>query len=151
MREQPTRSPTILYVCNNGDKDFSDRYDGEDFSFKVGETIQIPFEAARHIFGYGEADKSRALRRQGVYTHSTDAEKGQKWIDQFVFEMVQPPPPPSLARVKAPELGVIKMDDDERDEGAEGIEGAAEQVRRGRGRPPGSKTVRTAEDVVNGL
>src|ERR1700758_675691 len=108
MRQEQTVSAGTLYIANkgefefpNGAKEFSDRYDGEDFVFPVGEAVPVPMEAARHIFGYGEADKSRALRRQGVLAHSTDKGKANKWLDNFAFELVQPPPPPDILR-KAP-------------------------------------------------
>lgn len=87
----------ILYVCNNGKKDFTDRYDGEEYVFAVGETVAVSADAARHIFGYGEGDKSRAMRRQGVVQHSSDGHKAQEWLGQFAFEELEPPPPPNLA------------------------------------------------------
>lgn len=115
---------SYLYVCNNGKADFQDRYDGVDYVFPKGQTVQIPPDAARHIFGYGEGDKSRAMRRQGVMLHSTDGPKAQEWLNQFSWEEVEPPPPPNLAaKQRAPR-------------GAQGVDSSdAVPTRRGRLEP----------------
>lgn len=80
---------------------FFDRYDGVDYEFPVGETVGIPHAAARHIFGYGDLDKTRALRRQGVMNHSSEMRKGQEWLGMFEFKEVEPPPPPVLGKQKS--------------------------------------------------
>lgn len=48
-------------------KEIVARYDGRDYRFPSDEKVTTPLseDAARHIFGFGERDKSRALLRLG--------------------------------------------------------------------------------------
>lgn len=101
-----------LYVCNNGEKEFADRYDGEDYVFPIGMTVALPVMAAKHIFGYGESDKTRALKRQGVMNYSTDKPKAMEWLGQFKFEELEPPAPPDLSSKRPLSRGARHIDDD---------------------------------------
>ena len=95
----------ILYVANKSDSAFCDRYNGEDFVIEPKQTVEITYEAARHFFGYGEADKTRALTRQGVIRLNSEVNtRGAQWLAQFVFQEQEPPPAPDLvgSEAKAP-------------------------------------------------
>lgn len=73
-----------------GQEPFRDQYDGVPFEIKTGETKVIDEAAARHIFGLGEQDKTRALSRLG-WLRVSEAENpgGMKEalarLGQFVF------------------------------------------------------------------
>jgi hypothetical protein len=87
----------ILYVANKGDSAFCDRYNGEDFVIEPRQTVEISYDAARHFFGYGESDKTRALTRQGVIRLNSELEtKGAQWLSNFVFQEQEPPEAPDL-------------------------------------------------------
>lgn len=93
----------ILYVANKGEKDFQDRFNGEDYVFPRGKTVPVPHEAARHIFGYGESNKARALTRLGIIRMVNEVDTiGKDWLAQFVFEEQQMPSPPDLLKAKPP-------------------------------------------------
>lgn len=57
----------MIGVKNCTGKKIVARYDGHDYRFEPDEKVVTPLseDAARHIFGYGEKDKKRALLRLG--------------------------------------------------------------------------------------
>jgi len=54
-----------IFVTNNSDSPLKDGFAGVQYQFKVGETVEIPVEAAAHIFGYGNDNKELYLARLG--------------------------------------------------------------------------------------
>jgi hypothetical protein len=78
----------MLKVTNNNTFDLNDRYNGQDFSFPAGKTVALDLDAARHIFGFGEADKIPYLTRQGWMRTSGDLDTGMRILGGFVFDSV---------------------------------------------------------------
>jgi hypothetical protein len=79
----------FLAVTSRLPKKFSARYVGIDYVFRQGEAINLPIEAARHIFGFGEDDKTRALHRLGWLTHTEGLEQALEKLNEIEFEPVQ--------------------------------------------------------------
>ena len=61
------------------------KYDGQNYEFKPGIVTAISEEAAAHIFGYGEADKKRALHRLGWVNWGGQLDAGMEKLGSFVF------------------------------------------------------------------
>ena len=88
-----------LYVVNHNDFTHEDSYDGQLYSFPPEEPVLVPCDAARHMLGWDEADKTDTLVRLG-WANKYDAEKknfvpnpdGLKKLTNFTFEeaVVQP-------------------------------------------------------------
>ena len=57
-----------VFVTNRNAFPHEDRYDGRDYFFPQGEKVQVPVEAAVHMFGFGLADQTDALVRLGWAT-----------------------------------------------------------------------------------
>jgi hypothetical protein len=76
----------MLIVTNNNTFDLNDRYNGIDFSFPVGQRVAIDEVAARHIFGFGDADKTPYLVRQGWMRSTGEFESAMKALNGFSFE-----------------------------------------------------------------
>ena len=55
----------MLKVTNRNDFDFHAKFNNRDFLFPKGATVAIDDEAAAHIFGLGETDKTAVLARHG--------------------------------------------------------------------------------------
>lgn len=57
----------MIGIKNRSGKKLAARFDGKDYEFPADEKVVTPIheDAARHIFGYGERDKTRALQRLG--------------------------------------------------------------------------------------
>ena len=99
-----------VFVTNQNDFRHSDRFDGEDFIFPSREKVLIPVDAAIHMFGYQQADKSETLVRLGwamkydatAKTFVEDAE-GVRKLANFVFEEAVMVSRSSLER-KQPEI-----------------------------------------------
>lgn len=86
---------THIFVTNKNDFFHTDFYDGNEFSFPPGQKVAIPVEAARHMFGFGNPDKSETLMRLGwamkIEGDGRDAKQfkenteGPKMLASFVF------------------------------------------------------------------
>lgn len=72
-------------VKNNTGRPFSGRYDGIDYPFPPGEEVMITKEAARHIFGLGDADKTAVLVRHGWMKGSGEREAAMSMLNGFSF------------------------------------------------------------------
>jgi len=57
----------MIGVKNRSKTKLAARFDGKEYEFPADEKVvtPIPEDAAHHIFGYGERDKTRALQRLG--------------------------------------------------------------------------------------
>jgi len=85
MRESQFQPVPRIYVRNNSDESFIDRYDGEDFEIKPGEVLPMPVEAARLCLGYGEPEKGRAIARKGWAPTAEDHKIAIKRLNKFSF------------------------------------------------------------------
>jgi len=79
----------MIGVKNNSTERLESKYDGQKYVFEPGVTTAVSEEAAQHIFGYNERDKSRALHRLGWVTHSGQLESGMAKLEQFAFLAVE--------------------------------------------------------------
>jgi hypothetical protein len=75
----------MIGIKNNGSDIIKGRYDGKDYEFKPGVTVALSDEAARHIFGYGEDDKTRSLIRLGWLANSTHYDQAASRLDSIQF------------------------------------------------------------------
>jgi len=76
-----------IFVTNNGDFDFEDGYAGSRYTFSCKSTVEIPIEAAKHIFGYGEQDKTSHLIRLGWLRMSNEVDRAMEKLNKFSFSM----------------------------------------------------------------
>lgn len=67
------------------------RYDGRDYTFPAEEKVTTPLseDAARHIFGYGERDKTRALLRLGWVPNGSAMDQAVERLGKFQFLSVE--------------------------------------------------------------
>ena len=77
--------PDTIYVRNNGGESFRDRYDGEPFEIKPGQAVQLHQGCAELVFGFGQEDKLRCLRRLGWVETNGDLSKGIERLNAFTF------------------------------------------------------------------
>lgn len=96
----------IVQVVNRSDEELEDGFAGVRYRFPVGEPVEIPVEAARHIFGYGEEDREPFLVRLGWIETRNDLPKGLKRLNKF--EITEPNPThnalsPVVTRVPLPD------------------------------------------------
>ena len=106
----------MIGVKNNSKEVVKGRYDGVDFKFEPGVTVALSDEAAKHIFGYGEDDKSRALIRLGWLANSTQYEVALARLDEIQFfaeakvTFEEPPAPMKMAE-QGPAFDIPKFAD----------------------------------------
>ena len=86
-----------IFVTNNSDKPLKDGFCGVKYEFKVGETVEIPVEAAAHIFGYGNDNKEPYLARLGWAKTSNDIDEGLKHLAQWELSTEPPKKNQSLS------------------------------------------------------
>src|SRR5258708_7240423 len=82
MKRQQT-----VFVRNNGTETFTDRYNGEDFEIPPGGQEEMLIECAELCLGFGEEDKTRALRRKGWAFTSVGQKEGLARLARFSFHM----------------------------------------------------------------
>ena len=139
---------SIIYCENRNPFEFADRYNGVDYEFPPGARIPIPNEAARHIFGFGEADRMPNLVRLGWA--NLPGEEGVRRLANFVFSGAVTVPEDSVDRAVLEEIGRAGRRVPLRDPSAPPTEHAdlleAAPVRESRAPPPAR---REAEQPVN--
>jgi hypothetical protein len=86
-----------IFVTNHSDKPLKDGFCGTKYEFKVGETVEIPVEAAAHIFGYGNDNKEPYLARLGWAKTSNDLEEGLKHLAKWELSTEPPKKNQSLS------------------------------------------------------
>ena len=80
----------MIYVTNNTQEPLKDGFGGVFYDFLPGKTIQIPEEAARHIFGYNDPDKAPYLARLGWVRNTQEMQVGLDRLAQWEIS-TQPP------------------------------------------------------------
>ena len=88
---------SMIYVTNNSDKKLKDGYGGVFYEFKQGETVEIPEDVARHIFGYGDPNKEPYLARLGWIISQNDLDKGLELLSQWDLSTEPPSKNQSLS------------------------------------------------------
>lgn len=90
---------SMIFVTNKSDKVLKDGYAGKFYTFGKGETVEIPLEVAKHVFGYGDDNKEPYLARLGWITTANDLEKGYDLLSKWLFSNEPPKKNESLSPV----------------------------------------------------
>ena len=110
----------IIYVTNNSDINLVDGWDGVQYTFKPGSTVEVPSSIATHIFGYGVDNKEPYLARLGWIKSKNDLEDGlsilSKWDlsteapkkDRVLSPVVERVPLPAEKQVRGKVLAAVK-------------------------------------------
>lgn len=83
----------MVKITNTGDAAFEDGFAGVRYRFVPGKALEVPEEAASHIFGYGVEDKSAHLARLGWVETRNDIPAGLERLAKFEIRET----PPSLS------------------------------------------------------
>jgi len=86
-----------IFVTNHTDKPHKDGYAGVFYVFEPAKTIEIPVEAARHIFGYGVDNKEPYLARLGWMITSNDLDKALENLSKWELSTEPPKKNQSLS------------------------------------------------------
>lgn len=78
----------MLGIKNESGEKLVAKYDGQEYVFANGQTTVVPDEAAKHIFGYGNPDKTTALLRLGWVGPGQPVANGLERLDSFKFHAV---------------------------------------------------------------
>lgn len=76
-----------IFVTNTNNFVHTDSFDGVGYTFPPGEKVLMPIVAAKLFFGFGGADKTEALIRQGWANPlpGRDPDEGVRKLANFVF------------------------------------------------------------------
>jgi len=74
---------SVIYVTNRGDTKLRDGFAGTFYEFKKDETVEIPLDAAKHIFGYMNPNKEPYLARLGWIRSIAELDKGLEKLAEF--------------------------------------------------------------------
>jgi hypothetical protein len=90
-----------IRVTNHGDK-FTGRFAGRDYVFAPNKPVDMPEEAANHIFDLDKEDKSRAILRLGWANTGAEFPTALERLAKLSFddppEMIEAPPAPRKRR-----------------------------------------------------
>lgn len=76
----------MIKVINHNPETLKGRYDGHDYVFKTDKPVELSLEAASHIFGLGNDDKSQALNMLGLLIPGRHTlEDGLAKLDRITF------------------------------------------------------------------
>lgn len=78
-------------IKNNSTTDLKGRYDGVDYVFKVNQVTDVHEDVARHIFGFGDDDKTRSFLRLGWMANGATIEDALEKLNDFEFGEVPNP------------------------------------------------------------
>jgi hypothetical protein len=79
-----------VYVTNIGERFLTDGWDGVQYTFEPGKTVQVPVFIAGHIFGYGFEDKTPHVTRLGWAKTTNDIPGALANLENFVIS-TEPP------------------------------------------------------------
>jgi hypothetical protein len=88
-----------VYVTNGWEKDFESYYAYKLYKFPMNETVEIPIEAACHIFGYMCMDKVPHMTAAGFIRTMNDIPAGLELLAKFKISEEQPKKNHSLSPV----------------------------------------------------
>jgi hypothetical protein len=80
----------IVYVTNIGEKPLTDGWDGVQYAFLPGKTVEVPVFVAGHIFGYGFEDKTEHVVRLGWAKTTNDIPGALANLENFVISTESP-------------------------------------------------------------
>lgn len=78
----------FVLVTNTG-APFTGRFDGRNYDFPLDTEVAITVDAAKHIFGFGLANKDEVFARHTWMTKSTEREQAMERLGQFKFSVGQ--------------------------------------------------------------
>lgn len=87
-------------ITNDGDEPIEGRFAGIDYTFRIGEYVDVPLPVAMHIFGFGGTEQVRAaaLARLGWARNSSELKGAMAKLTKIhftelpnVIELVQRP------------------------------------------------------------
>jgi hypothetical protein len=81
---------STIYVTNHSDKILKDGFAGVFYVFEIGKTVEIPIEAAQHIFGYGIENKEPYLARLGWTRTTNDLDEGYARLSKWALTTYPP-------------------------------------------------------------
>jgi hypothetical protein len=81
---------TTVYVTNKWDKPITFSFEYVWYTFPVGETVEVPLEAARHIFGYQHEDKEPFMAQLSIIKTKAEVPDGLKALQKILITD-QPP------------------------------------------------------------
>jgi hypothetical protein len=88
---------TTIYVTNRSDKPLKDGFAGQFYEFKIGSTVEISEEVAKHIFGYGDENKEPYLARLGWAKTANDLDEGLERLSKWELSTEPPKKNQSLS------------------------------------------------------
>ena len=86
-----------IFVTNRSDLKLKDGYAGVFYEFKKDQTVEIPEEVAKHIFGIHDPDKEKYLARLGWCKTSNDLEAAIAILEQWEIGTEPPKKDQSLS------------------------------------------------------
>jgi len=96
---------SMVYVTNTGDTKLRDGCGGIFYDFPKDETVEIPLEAAKHIFGYMNPNKEPFLSRLGWVRSFAEIDKGYEKLAEFKISEQ----PPQQNRSLPSAVGVVAL------------------------------------------
>ena len=79
-----------VYVTNKWEKPIEFSFEYKPYCFPVGETVEAPLDAVRHIFGHGDEDKEPYMARLAIIKTKNDIPDGLKILSKI--EISDKPP-----------------------------------------------------------
>lgn len=76
----------MIIIHNTLNEGVLGRFAGVDYEFPVGKDVPCDEDVARHIFGFGEPDKSPALLRLGWITPGQPRQMAEEKLSKIVFK-----------------------------------------------------------------
>jgi hypothetical protein len=77
-----------IRVTSHLEKTLKGRYDGKDYVFEPGEAVILSLNAAQHIFGLGQEDKSDALNRlELLIPYKSTMAEALAALDKITFDV----------------------------------------------------------------
>jgi hypothetical protein len=95
-----------VYVTNRWERTIEFPFEYRMYRFPVGETVEIPAEAAQHIFGIGDDNKEMYLSRLGIIQTKNDIPNGLKALERIEISAT----PPEKDRSLSPAVGRVPPD-----------------------------------------
>jgi hypothetical protein len=96
---------SVVYVTNTGDTKLRDGCGGVFYDFPKDETVEIPLDAAKHIFGYMNPNKEPFLSRLGWVRSFAEIDKGFEKLSEFKISEQ----PPERNRSLPSAVGVVAL------------------------------------------
>ena len=107
-----------MVIVENSGEYFASKFDGRTYEFKPGKEVSMTVEAARHIFGFGLANKEEVLSRHSWMMRSTEREAAMKRLGEFKFSVAEVKIVPQTPALETQEHEQAHSDPEESDASA---------------------------------